>query len=74
MAITCPECLRVFSVAHEGSNCLIRELDCIYCGYLIKYAIVEPFDKMIPPGISAREPRIVPGAERFPFQQLNAAS
>jgi CheY-like chemotaxis protein len=49
VAITCPDCLSVFSVAHEGSDCLMREIDCIHCGYSIKYAIVERFDQMIRP-------------------------
>jgi len=45
-AITCPECLSVFSVTHEVSDCLMHEMDCIHCGYLIQYTILKPSDQM----------------------------
>jgi CheY-like chemotaxis protein len=44
--ITCPECLSVFSLTHEGSDCLMREMDCNHCGYLIQYTIFEPSDQI----------------------------
>jgi CheY-like chemotaxis protein len=40
--ISCPECLRTFSHDLGGSNRLMRKADCIYCGSLIRYAIVQP--------------------------------
>jgi hypothetical protein len=40
--ISCPECLRTFSVALGGSDRPMREADCVYCGSLIHYAVVEP--------------------------------
>jgi CheY-like chemotaxis protein len=46
VTITCPECLSVFSLTPESSDCLTREMDCIHCGYLIQYAILEPSDQM----------------------------
>jgi CheY-like chemotaxis protein len=46
VAITCPECLSVFSQAHESSDRRTRKIDCIYCSYTIQYAIVEPLDQM----------------------------
>lgn len=45
VAITCPECLSVFSLPPEGFDCLMREMDCIHCGYLIQYTIFEPSDQ-----------------------------
>jgi CheY-like chemotaxis protein len=45
VAITCPECLSVFSQAHESSDRRTHKIDCIYCSYAIQYAIVEPLDQ-----------------------------
>ena len=46
--ITCPECLNTSPQAVEGSECLMREMDCIRCGYSIRYAIVESSDRVKP--------------------------
>ena len=44
--ITCPECLNTSPQAVEGSDYLMREMDCIRCGYSIRYAIVESSDQV----------------------------
>jgi len=40
MPITCPECLRVFSLSVTGCDFLIEEADCMYCHATIHYGIV----------------------------------
>lgn len=44
--ISCPDCLRTFSLALGGSNRLVHEADCIYCGSLIHYAIMQPAERV----------------------------
>ena len=44
--ITCPECLNTSPHALEGSDYLMREMDCIRCGYSIRYAIVASTDQV----------------------------
>lgn len=46
--ITCPECLNTFAQDMEGADYYIQEMDCIYCGYSIQYAIVESSDEVKP--------------------------
>ncbi len=46
--ITCPECLNTSPQAVGGSDYLMREMDCIHCGYLIRYAIVASTDSVTP--------------------------
>lgn len=44
--ISCPECLRTFSLALGGPNRLVHEADCLYCGSLIHYAIMQPAERV----------------------------
>ena len=46
LTIACPECLRTFSQAPGSSICQIRDTTCIFCGSSIRYAIVEPLDRL----------------------------
>jgi len=46
VTIACPECLRTFPQALGGSNRQIRETDCVYCRNLIRYAVVEPTERV----------------------------
>jgi hypothetical protein len=43
VTIACPECLRTFLQAVDGSICKILETACVHCSALILYGIVEPF-------------------------------
>ena len=44
--ITCPECRNTSPQGIDGSDSLIRKMDCIRCGYSIEYAIVDPSDQV----------------------------
>lgn len=44
--ISCPDCLRAFSLALGGSNRLIHEAECIHCGSPIHYAIMPPVERV----------------------------
>jgi CheY-like chemotaxis protein len=44
--ISCPDCLRTFSLALGSSNRLVHEADCIYCGSLIHYAVMQPAERI----------------------------
>lgn len=39
VTITCPECMRAFPHALEGSMSLINETNCVYCGVSIRFAV-----------------------------------
>jgi hypothetical protein len=45
-AIACPECLRTFPQPLSGSGSPERETNCIYCGSLIQYSAVDPFNSL----------------------------
>ncbi len=54
VTISCPECLRTFQQTVGGSLSPIREGQCIHCGNIVYYAIVEPVDwapEQVPPSI-----------------------
>jgi DNA-binding NtrC family response regulator len=42
--VPCPECLRTFHQAVEGTLSPIREANCVHCRTSVYYAIVEPVD------------------------------
>jgi len=42
MMMACPECFRVFPQAISGTACTILDTNCIFCGGVILYAVVEP--------------------------------
>jgi CheY-like chemotaxis protein len=42
--ISCPECLRTFPQALDGSIMSMGETDCIFCSSSIHYAIAQPTD------------------------------
>jgi CheY-like chemotaxis protein len=46
VTIACPECLRTFPGAVGSSICQTRETICVYCRFPIKYAIVEPVERL----------------------------
>jgi len=46
LTITCPECLRTFAHAPGNSICEIHEAICAHCRTSVRYAIVEPLDRL----------------------------
>jgi CheY-like chemotaxis protein len=45
VTIECQECMRTFPQVLNGTTSSTRETDCVYCGTLIRYAIIRPEDQ-----------------------------
>jgi CheY-like chemotaxis protein len=48
LTIVCPECLRTFPLSPGNLIRQIHDTICIFCGSSIRYAIVEPLDRLPP--------------------------
>ncbi len=46
--ISCPECLRSFSLAVGAADFVIHETNCVFCDTLIHYATVQPMNPELP--------------------------
>jgi CheY-like chemotaxis protein len=46
--ISCPECLRSFSLAVGAADFVIHETSCVYCDTVIHYATVQPINPALP--------------------------
>jgi CheY-like chemotaxis protein len=46
--ITCPECLRAFSLSVGAADFVIHEASCVYCDTTIHYATVQPMNPDLP--------------------------
>ena len=46
--ITCPECLRAFSLSVGAADFVIHEAGCVYCDTIIHYATVQPMNSVVP--------------------------
>jgi CheY-like chemotaxis protein len=46
--ITCPECLRAFSLSVGAADFVIHEAKCVYCDTAIHYATVQPMNPRTP--------------------------
>ena len=46
--ITCPECLRAFSLTVGAADFVVHEASCVYCHSTIHYATVQPMNPAIP--------------------------
>jgi hypothetical protein len=46
--ITCPECLRAFSLSVGAADFVIHETSCVYCDTAIHYATVQPMNPQVP--------------------------
>ncbi len=46
--ISCPECLRSFSLAVGAADFVIHEASCIFCDTMIHYATVQPMNPELP--------------------------
>ena len=46
--ITCPQCLRAFSLSVGAADFVIRQANCVYCETAIHYATVQPMNPKLP--------------------------
>jgi CheY-like chemotaxis protein len=46
--VTCPECMRAFSLTVGAADFVIREAHCVYCETTIHYATVQPMNPSLP--------------------------
>lgn len=46
--ITCPDCLRAFSLSVGAADFVIHEASCVYCDAPIYYATVQPINPALP--------------------------
>lgn len=46
--ITCPECMRAFSLSVGAADFVIHETSCVYCDSTIHYATVQPMNPELP--------------------------
>jgi CheY-like chemotaxis protein len=46
--ISCPECLRSFSLAVGAADFVIHETNCVFCDTMIHYATVQPMNPALP--------------------------
>jgi CheY-like chemotaxis protein len=46
--ISCPECLRSFSLAVSVADFIIHQTNCVHCSNTIHYAIVQPMNPALP--------------------------
>jgi CheY-like chemotaxis protein len=46
--ISCPECLRSFSLTVGAADFVIRDTHCVYCDSVIHYATVQPMNPALP--------------------------
>jgi len=46
--LSCPECLRSFSLSVGAADFVIRETECVHCGTTIHYATVQPLNSALP--------------------------
>jgi CheY-like chemotaxis protein len=51
--ISCPECLRSFSLAVGTADFIIHEANCVYCDTVIHYATVQPMNPELPHSFSS---------------------
>lgn len=57
VTISCPECLRTFPQVHGEAVGPIHQTDCVYCGTLIHYAIIQPTDAASPQAFQRKQPK-----------------
>lgn len=57
VTISCPDCLRTFPQVHGEAVGLIYRTECIYCGRLIHYAIIQMTDAASPQAFQRKHPK-----------------
>jgi CheY-like chemotaxis protein len=60
--ITCPQCLRAFSLGVGAADFVIHETNCIFCDTAIHYATVQPMNPALPHRFHARANTAAPAA------------
>ncbi len=60
--ITCPECLRAFSLSVGAADFVIHQANCVYCDTVIHYATVQPMNPRLPHSFQAQSNGAVPAA------------
>jgi hypothetical protein len=46
--ITCPQCLRAFSLSVGAADFVIHEANCVFCDTTLHYATVQPMNPAVP--------------------------
>jgi CheY-like chemotaxis protein len=52
--ITCPQCLRAFSLSVGAADFVIHQTSCVHCDTLIHYATVQPMNPVLPHSFHAQ--------------------
>jgi len=60
--LSCPECMRSFSLSVGAADFVIHETDCVYCGTTIHYATVQPMNPALPHHFHAGANQVPPGS------------
>ena len=63
LAVTCPECLRSFSLSVAASDFVIEDADCVYCDASIHYGVVPHMNSTVarpPASRMATERQVAP--------------
>jgi len=55
--ITCPECLRAFSLSVGAADFVIHEANCVYCDTIIHYATVQAMNPALPHRFHPQPPK-----------------
>jgi len=73
--ITCPQCLRAFSLAVGAADFVIHETNCIFCDTEIHYATVQPMNPALPHRFHAHANVVAPAAAlRAPLLTASAGA
>jgi CheY-like chemotaxis protein len=59
--ITCPDCLRAFSLSVGAADFVIHEANCVYCDTTIHYATVQPMNPELPHNFQTQANEATPG-------------
>lgn len=57
--LSCPECLRSFSLSVGGPDFVVRETECVHCGTTIQYATVPSMNPMLPRYFEPKSPGVL---------------
>jgi len=69
--ITCPECLRAFSLTVGAADFVIHQTPCVYCDTPIHYATVQPMNPALPHRFQP-QPKIAAAARPEALANLRA--
>jgi CheY-like chemotaxis protein len=69
--LTCPECLRAFSLSVGAADFVIHQTPCVYCDTAIHYATVQPMNPAVPHRFHS-QPSVAPSARMGLVPNLGA--